>query len=83
MLGSDMLTENPNCADSPLGAHKKIAYMYRGMNEAERAKFRQDQTAQVEKAIVSFLFIYFVSLNLIEITNLKYPECSSLKIISI
>ncbi|KAL5284622.1 RIBC2 family protein [Megaselia abdita] len=49
MLGSDMLTENPNCADSPLGAHKKIAYMYRGMNEEERIKFRQDQMAQIEK----------------------------------
>lgn len=58
MLGSDMLTENPNCADSPLGAHKKIAYMYRGMNDEEKAKFRQDQTVQVEKAIVSFFYIY-------------------------
>lgn len=56
MLGSDMLTENTHCADSPLGPHKKIAYMYRGMNEEERAKFRQDQMAQVEKAIVSWIF---------------------------
>ena len=52
MLGSDMLMENPNCADSPLGGNKKIAYMYRGMNEEERAAFRRDQKAQVEKALV-------------------------------
>lgn len=60
MLGSDMLTENPNCADSPLGPHKKIAYMYRGMNEEERAKFRKDQMAQVEKDIVSYM-LYLIN----------------------
>jgi RIB43A len=46
-LTSDMLTENPEVANSALGPHRKIAYQYKGMSdeeiEAVRAKQRQQQ----------------------------------------
>ncbi|XP_067643757.1 RIB43A-like with coiled-coils protein 2 [Eurosta solidaginis] len=46
MLTSDMLTENPDVAQSRTNPNKKIAFMYRGMSEDELAKFREEQLQQ-------------------------------------
>ncbi|XP_013111915.2 RIB43A-like with coiled-coils protein 2 [Stomoxys calcitrans] len=47
MLSSDMLTENPNVAQSRTNPNKKIAFMYRGMSPQELANFRQAQHQQM------------------------------------
>lgn len=47
MVTSDMLTENPDCAQSRTNPFKKIAFMYRGMTPAEIEKFRKEQNQQV------------------------------------
>lgn len=47
MLTSDMLTENPDVAQSRLYPNKKIAFMYRGMTPEELQKFREDQHRQM------------------------------------
>ncbi|XP_005179848.1 RIB43A-like with coiled-coils protein 2 [Musca domestica] len=47
MLSSDMLTENPNVAQSRTHPNKKIAFMYRGMTPEELKDFRRDQQQQM------------------------------------
>lgn len=47
MLTSDMLTENPDVAQSKTNPNKKIAFMYRGMSPEELEKFRKEQHQQV------------------------------------
>ncbi|KAF7276705.1 hypothetical protein GWI33_009422, partial [Rhynchophorus ferrugineus] len=49
-LTSDLLTENPDVSQSNMGPNKKIAYLYKGMSDEEKAKIRADQLAQVEEA---------------------------------
>ncbi|XP_011189392.1 RIB43A-like with coiled-coils protein 2 [Zeugodacus cucurbitae] len=46
MLTSDMLTENPDAAQSRTNPTKKIAFMYRGMSADELAKFHEEQLQQ-------------------------------------
>ncbi|KAM7356714.1 RIB43A-like with coiled-coils protein 2 [Cochliomyia hominivorax] len=47
MLTSDMLTENPDVAQSKTNPNKKIAFMYRGMTPEELERFRKDQHQQM------------------------------------
>lgn len=47
MLTSDMLTENPDVAQSKTNPNKKIAFMYRGMSPEELERFRKEQHQQV------------------------------------
>ncbi|XP_055852803.1 RIB43A-like with coiled-coils protein 2 [Episyrphus balteatus] len=49
MLGSDMLTENPDVAQSKVALNKKIAYMYKGMTPEEAEQFRAQQQRQLEQ----------------------------------
>lgn len=51
-LTSDMLTENPDVAQSNLGLGRKITNMYKGMTEEERKKVRDEQLAQIEESKV-------------------------------
>ncbi|XP_036327094.1 RIB43A-like with coiled-coils protein 2 [Rhagoletis pomonella] len=46
MLTSDMLTENPDVAQSRTHPNKKIAFMYRGMTDDELVSFRKEQLQQ-------------------------------------
>lgn len=47
MLTSDILTENPDVAQSKTNPNKKIAFMYRGMSPEELEAFRKDQQQQM------------------------------------
>lgn len=47
MLSSDMLTENPDVAQSRSNPNKKIAFMYRGMTPDELLDFRKGQEQQL------------------------------------
>jgi len=47
MLSSDMLTENPDVAQSRINPNKKIAFMYRGMTPDELRDFRKGQEKQL------------------------------------
>ncbi|XP_023301896.2 RIB43A-like with coiled-coils protein 2 [Lucilia cuprina] len=47
MLTSDILTENPDVAQSKTNPNKKIAFMYRGMTAEELEAFRKDQQQQM------------------------------------
>ncbi|XP_065361192.1 RIB43A-like with coiled-coils protein 2 [Calliphora vicina] len=47
MLTSDILTENPDVAQSKTNPNKKIAFMYRGMTPEELEMFRKDQQQQM------------------------------------
>uniref|UniRef100_A0A1A9W4G0 RIB43A-like with coiled-coils protein 2 n=1 Tax=Glossina brevipalpis TaxID=37001 RepID=A0A1A9W4G0_9MUSC len=47
MLTSDMLTENPDVAQSKTNPKKKVAYMFRGMTPEELAHFRKEQHQQM------------------------------------
>lgn len=51
-ITSDMLTENPDSCKSNFGSHRVIAFMYRGMTDAEQENFRLAQKEQlVENAV--------------------------------
>lgn len=52
VLTSDMLTENPDVANSCLGPGKKVAYLYRGMTPEELEQFRREQKIQAEEKAV-------------------------------
>lgn len=47
MLSSDLLTENPDVAQSRINPNKKIAFMYRGMTPDETRVFRKAQEQQL------------------------------------
>ncbi|XP_017021074.1 RIB43A-like with coiled-coils protein 2 [Drosophila kikkawai] len=51
MLSSDMLTENPDVAQSRTDPNKKIAFMYRGMTPEELRNFRLGQEQQLNAAV--------------------------------
>lgn len=51
-LTSDMLTENPDLAQSNLGVGRRIGNMYKGMTAEERKIIREQQLAQIEEAKV-------------------------------
>lgn len=51
-MTSDLLTENPDVAQSNLGPNRKIGYMYKGMTEEEKQNVRDVQLAQIEEAKV-------------------------------
>ncbi|GJQ77351.1 hypothetical protein Trydic_g20761 [Trypoxylus dichotomus] len=50
ILTSDMMTENPDVAQSNLGLHRKIGYLYKGMTPEEKLLVRKMQQAQIEEA---------------------------------
>jgi hypothetical protein len=43
----DMLTENPEVANSSLGPGRKIQYLYKGMSPEERENVRKEQLRQI------------------------------------
>jgi hypothetical protein len=43
----DMLTENPEIANSSLGPGRKIQYLYKGMSPEERENVRKEQLRQI------------------------------------
>lgn len=49
MMTSDMLTENPDVAQSSLGSSRQIGYLYKGMSEEQKRQFRVDQLKQIEE----------------------------------
>lgn len=60
-LTSDMLTENPDVAQSNMGIGRKIPNMYKGMGGEDRRRIREEQLRQIEEAKVTlFLRDYFV-----------------------
>ncbi|CAH1174094.1 unnamed protein product [Phaedon cochleariae] len=48
-LSSDLLTENPDVAQSNLGLGRAIGFLYKGMTNEQRRKVREDQLAQIEE----------------------------------
>ncbi|XP_030745741.1 RIB43A-like with coiled-coils protein 2 [Sitophilus oryzae] len=48
-LTSDLLTENPDVSQSNMGPGKRIAYLYKGMSDEEKANIRREQLAQMEE----------------------------------
>lgn len=63
-LTSDMLTENPEVAQSNLGLGRKVVHCYKGMTEEERRKVREEQLEQIEEAKVRiFQKLYFIFFN--------------------
>ncbi|EDV97220.1 RIB43A-like with coiled-coils protein 2 [Drosophila grimshawi] len=51
MLSSDMLTENPDVAQSRSNPNRKIAFMYRGMTPEELLDFRKSQEQQLSDTL--------------------------------
>ncbi|KRT81104.1 hypothetical protein AMK59_6062 [Oryctes borbonicus] len=49
ILTSDMMTENPDVAQSNLGINRKIGYLYKGMTPEEKLQVRKMQQAQIEE----------------------------------
>ncbi|XP_074038232.1 RIB43A-like with coiled-coils protein 2 isoform X2 [Leptinotarsa decemlineata] len=48
-MTSDMLTENPEVAQSNLGLGRKIGFLYKGMTEEQKKQIRREQLAQIEE----------------------------------
>jgi hypothetical protein len=46
-ITGDMLTENPDVANSNFGPHRKIVYLYKGMSPEERDNIRKEQLQQI------------------------------------
>lgn len=56
-ITSDMLTENPDAAQSNLGPGRKIAYQSKGMTDEQKKEIKKIQLAQIEEAKVSYFSI--------------------------
>lgn len=50
MMTSDMMTENPDVAQSNLGSTRQIGYMYKGMSPEQKRSIREAQLAQIAEA---------------------------------
>jgi hypothetical protein len=46
-ITGDMLTENPDVANSNFGPGRKIPYLYKGMTPEERDNVRKEQLKQI------------------------------------
>jgi len=46
-ITGDMLTENPDVANSNFGPSRKIVYLYKGMTPEERDNVRKEQLQQI------------------------------------
>jgi hypothetical protein len=53
-LTGDLLTENPDVANSNLGPNRKIGYLYKGMTPEEHNSIRKEQIQQIAENKVSF-----------------------------
>ncbi|CAH0559961.1 unnamed protein product [Brassicogethes aeneus] len=49
-MTSDLLTENPDVANSNLGQNRKIGYLYKGMTDEEKVRFKEAQWRQIQEA---------------------------------
>jgi hypothetical protein len=59
MVSSDLLTENPDQAISQFGPHRVVPDRWKGMNEDQLRRIREEQQSQIEEKKVSFYFCFF------------------------
>ena len=55
MVSSDLLTENPDQAISQFGPHRVVADRWKGMNEDQLRRIREEQQNQMEEKKVGSL----------------------------
>lgn len=65
ILTSDMMTENPDVAQSNLGNNRKIGYLYKGMTPEQKTEIRKMQLAQIEEAKVNCSYNFALSKKLL------------------
>jgi hypothetical protein len=59
MVSSDLLSENPDQAISQFGPHRIVADRWKGMNQDQIRRIREEQQNQIEeKKVKIFIFIF-------------------------
>lgn len=57
MISCDLLTENPDQANSQFGPHRVVPDRWKGMNEDQLRRIREEQQQQMEEKKVKEFFI--------------------------
>jgi hypothetical protein len=61
MVSSDLLSENPDQAISQFGPHRVVPDRWKGMNQDQLRRIREEQQNQIEEKKVNFVLIRFES----------------------
>jgi hypothetical protein len=56
MVSSDLLSENPDQAISQFGPHRVVPDRWKGMNQDQIRRIREEQQNQIEEKKVKFYF---------------------------
>jgi hypothetical protein len=59
MVSSDLLSENPDQAISQFGPHRVVPDRWKGMNQDQLRRIREEQQNQIEEKKVNFVLIRF------------------------
>jgi len=59
MVSSDLLSENPDQAISQFGPHRVVPDRWKGMNQDQLRRIREEQQNQIEEKKVNFVLIKF------------------------
>jgi hypothetical protein len=60
MVSSDLLSENPDQAISQFGPHRIVADRWKGMNQDQIRRIREEQQNQIEEKKVKILIFIFM-----------------------
>ena len=60
LASSDLLTENPDQAISQFGPHRVVADRWKGMNEDQLRRIREEQQKQIEEKKVKFFYSLYL-----------------------
>ena len=58
MISSDLLSENPDQAISQFGPHRVVPDRWKGMNQDQLRRIREQQQNQVYEKKVRFFFLF-------------------------
>lgn len=77
----DMLTENPDVAQSAFGPHRVITDRWKGMSPAQLAEIRRIQQAQIEEKEVRNCQLVNVTASLFRVSPIPYRSTNKQRII--
>ena len=74
-LTGDLLTENPDVANSNFGTGRKIGYLYKGMTPEEREDIRKEQLKQIlENKVMCSSISEFISWYKVCGSDISHPN---------
>lgn len=88
MVSSDLLTENPDQAISQFGPHRVVPDRWKGMNEEQLRRIREEQQKQIEEKKVKeklhelFPYVFLLLLDSVETKKNNNEKLNGIDVVS-